>query len=115
MGEARWADVATAGLGGGPGRKQSRSGHCVGTLAKGRSAGSWGLCRERGHQNDNQLGGKEGIPHPTDSSRIVEAQCGRVWELEEAGCIMLRGPFSSRASFPGLPVCAGHRALHTPV
>lgn len=66
MEEALWAVVATAGLGGGPGRKQSRRGPCVGALAKGCSGGSWGLCREKGQQNGNQLGSKEGNPHPTD-------------------------------------------------
>ncbi|EPQ18316.1 hypothetical protein D623_10017540 [Myotis brandtii] len=78
MEEALWADVATAGLGGGPGRKQSGRGQCAGIPAKGCSGGSWGLCKEKGQQNDNQLGSKEGIPHPTDSSRIWESLQGSV-------------------------------------
>lgn len=63
MGEALWAVVAAAGLGRGWGRKLSRSGHCVGTPAEA-ALGTWGPGRERGQQNGNQLGGKQGNPHP---------------------------------------------------
>lgn len=63
MGESLWAAVAAASLGRGSGHKLSRSGHCVGTPAKG-ALGTWGLGRERGQQNGNQPGGKRGTPHP---------------------------------------------------
>lgn len=65
MEEARWADVATGGLGGGPGCKWSTSGHRVQPPAKGCSGGQLGTGQGEGQQNDYQLGGKEGTPHPT--------------------------------------------------
>lgn len=47
MGEALWADVATVGLGGGPGHKRSRSGHYWGPLLTG-ALGAAGDCTGRG-------------------------------------------------------------------
>lgn len=99
MEEARWADVAIRGLGGGPGRKWSTSGLRVQPPAEGCSGGSWvGTVQGEGQQNDHQLGSKEGIPHPT--GRILESQHSRASELEGARCIVLLGLLGSRASFP---------------
>ena len=60
MEEARWADTATEGLGGGLGRK----GYRVRPPAKGCSGGSWALCRERGSRMISSLAARRGSLTP---------------------------------------------------
>lgn len=64
MGEALWADVATTGLGGGPGRKRYRSGHCVGIPATGCSEGTGDWAGRRGSRMITSLAARRGALTP---------------------------------------------------
>lgn len=93
MGEALWAAVAAAGLGGGSGRKPCRSGHRVGTPAKG-ALGAWGLGREGGSRMITSLAASRGALTPWAGK-----EAGAWVGSQRVGC---RGPPSAQGELERL-------------